>query len=238
VYYINTIPKLSSIIRRPFIPIEAAAAYTQYPFLIEQQRQQRSSHRKELPPAPKNKDLAATTSFAGEVAKHAVEGAAAWLSQSKELKDTADNLMNPPDAKAVIKQVQSIVDHMNQLKDTYKRSADFLNPTLAEMLDPILNNAAANQLGISLAIDGTWDLDASRLTSLLSEQPDEVNQVLTQNNGIASRIHSFLAGLEQLPTEALLRFSAPGFQSFTIYQLTKKPVLQLQLNGLLINSVM
>ena len=78
--------------------------------------------------------------------------------------------MNPPDAEALIKQVQSVVDRMNQLKDTYKRSADFLNPTLAEMLDPILNNSAANQLGISQAIDGTWDLDASRLTSLLIEQ--------------------------------------------------------------------
>ena len=237
-YYTNTITKLSSIIRRPLIPIEAVEAYAQYPFLIEQQRQQRTSHRKELPPAPKNKDLAATASFAGEVARHAVEGAAAWISQSKELRDAADNLMDPPDAEAVIKQVQTIVDYMNRLKDTYNRSADFLNPTLVKMLDPILNNSAADQLGISQTIDGTWDLNASQLTSLLVEQPDKVKQNLTQNNGIATRIHSFLAGLKQLPTETLLRYSAPGFQSYTIYQLTKKPVLQLQFNGLFVNSFM
>ena len=196
------------------------------------------SHRKELPPAPKNKDLAAGSSFASTVAKHATEGAAAWLSQSKELRDAADNLMDSPDAEAVIKQVHLIVEYMNQLKETYNRSSDFLNPTLVEMLDPILNNSAAKQLGISQTIDGTWDLDPSRLTSLLNEQPDEVKQNLTQNNGIASRIHSFLTGLEQLPTESLLRFSTPGFQSCTIYQLKKKPVLQLQLNGHFVNSIM
>ena len=147
------------------------------------------------------------------------ENARSWLSQSKELRDAADNLMDSPDAEAVIKQVHLIVEYMNQLKETYNRSSDFLNPTLVEMLDPILNISAAKQLGISQAIDGTWDLDPPRLTSLLNEQPDEVKQNLTQNNGIASRIHSFLAGLEQLPTESLLRFSAPGFQSCTIYQL-------------------
>lgn len=237
-YYTNTTSTISSIIRRPLIPIQAVEAYAQYPFLIDQQRQQRSSHRKELPPAQKNKALAATSPFSGEVAKHAAEGAAAWLSQSKELSDAADNLMDPSDSEVVIKQVQTIVDYMNQMKDTYNRSADFLNPTLVQMLDPILNNSAAIQLGISQTDDGTWDLDASQLSSVLYEQPHEVRQNLTQTNGIVSRIHSFLAGLEQLPTEALLHFSAPGFQSYTVYQLTKKPVLQLQLNGLFVNSFM
>lgn len=232
-YMYYTTSARSAILRRPLIPIEAIEAYAQYPFLM--QKRQPHSHRKELPQAPKN--LPATVpAAAAKVTKLAAESAFAWLSQSKELQSAADSLMDPIDDGAVITQVQAIVDYTKQLKDTYNRSANFFNPTLTQRLDSILDDPSALLLGISRDDDESWELDAFQLISILSERPQEARRNLKGSDGIVSRIHSFLAGLEQQPAAAMLSSSAPGFQAYTMYQSTKKPVLQVQMKGLFVNS--
>ncbi|MBW7457798.1 hypothetical protein ACFOLF_11410 [Paenibacillus sepulcri] len=138
--------------------------------------------------------------------------------------------------KAISEQLTALLNQANKLNSAYDDASDYLNKSLKQSVDQPLKEAASARIGIWQSATGEWKLNEKKLSAVIAGQPEEVRRIVTGLDGIAPRLAKSLARFEQLPADALLSPSSPEFQSFMAYQASMQSYLQLQMNGVLVNS--
>ncbi|GGE01582.1 hypothetical protein [Paenibacillus nasutitermitis] len=138
-------------------------------------------------------------------------------------------------ADAITEQLSVLLGQANKLNAAYSHASDYLNESLKQNVDQAFRSSA--WIGITQSDSGEWRLDAERLKSAITRQPEEVRTTVAGLDGIAPRLVKSLARFEQLPADALLSTSSDELQSFMAYQSSMQSYLQLQMNGVLVNSM-
>jgi hypothetical protein len=118
------------------------------------------------------------------------------------------------DSEAQNEFVQDFVTEFNDFRGFLNENADLINQEVGGDLDAAVR-AQGNELaavGITQVADGTLEVDEERLAEVLSEDPDRVEDLFTNFNGLVTRIG---AVADRVATTAPSRFVADS-QAFSV----------------------
>ncbi|MCQ6559204.1 hypothetical protein [Paenibacillus mendelii] len=178
--------------------------------------------------------------------KYAVQLAAAWLEESRQLSKAASAIRNQNslvpgapgsgtlfDSEAAIK---TLILHMNHLNAAFEAGAGVLDPSLKFVVSHALRSTRYERIGLSELADGAWTLQEKAFQAALEARPDDVRSLIaSRTTGIAASLVHALDQYLEWPVSRLLNLMAPGFEALTAYGSSMEPYMQLQPSGLVVN---
>jgi len=121
-----------------------------------------------------------------------------------------------PDADAIVKDVNRLVDAYNELRGGVEAAAGYISPDAARAVERIARSGLSG-IGVVRQRDGSLEVDEERLREALTKRFDHAKRLLVGTEGLVRDVQRAADFLAEAPTSALLHPGARALSPFPTY---------------------